>query len=358
MQHQGSLEGIHSCNICGKQLKTKRQLYNHRRTHKDKVICDICFKYFVNEASKKRHEMEVHCEKKDFNCEKCDRCFARRLTLEEHMNVCGKIQPHNKKPKRPYKAVECSFCGKKFSMKHNLRRHENQQHKIECKNGYMIVSNKLNKKKQRQQKEHICYYCPIAKKFHNKSNFNRHLIMVHKGTSKYISNRQSFIKLAEDQVLERKVYCHICKNQFTCISNLNDHLKISHHIIHVHKCTECDQSFSKRKYMINHKRRMHSQTTYTCLVCDKGFKRNYSLKKHISTHLLKLSKRRKSTDQLKRSQRYKRAKKEATEIQSNITHSNEVRSLVLKYLISANSDIVSKITQINEALTGEVLIFT
>ena len=357
MQHQRNLEEIYSCDICDTQLKTKKQLYNHRRIHKDKVKCDICLKYFVNEASKKRHEREVHCKKKDFNCEKCGRCFARRLTLEEHLNVCGKIQPRNKKPKRQSKAVECSFCGAKFTRKLNLKRHENQQHKIKCKNGYMIISNKLKQKMQRQKKEHICYYCPIAKKFHNKSNFNRHIKVVHKGTSKYISNRQSFIKLTEDEVLERKVYCHICRNQFTCINNLNKHLKISHNIIDLYKCTDCDKSFSKRKYMVNHKRRVHSQTIYTCSVCDKSFKRNYSLKKHLSTHLLKLSKRRKSTDKLQRSQRYKRAKTEAGEIQSNMNNSNEVRSLVLIYLMSANSDIVSQITQLNEALTGKVLVY-
>ena len=40
-----------------------------------------------------------------------------------------------------------------------------------------------------------------------------------------------------------------------------------------------------------------------------------------------------------------------------MTNSNEVRSLVLKYLMSANSDIVSQITQLNEALTGKLLVY-
>jgi KRAB domain-containing zinc finger protein len=51
-----------------------------------KKQCDICGKYFQNNAKLERHRM-IHTGVKPFQCEKCHRCFNQKANLKAHMVV-------------------------------------------------------------------------------------------------------------------------------------------------------------------------------------------------------------------------------------------------------------------------------
>lgn len=54
------------------------------KLEKDPLQCEVCLKYFSSKNNKKRHEM-IHSGEKPFQCALCDRSFARKDHIQDHM---------------------------------------------------------------------------------------------------------------------------------------------------------------------------------------------------------------------------------------------------------------------------------
>ena len=79
------------CNICNKNLKTKKLLQNHiiqvHDVKKDKTSKnDICNKV-LKRQSLKLQKNTVHQKGKPNNCEFCDKSFSRAGYLKEHIHT-------------------------------------------------------------------------------------------------------------------------------------------------------------------------------------------------------------------------------------------------------------------------------
>ena len=162
------------CSDCGKVFKSRKNLYDHKRVHKEKLKCDICSKMFSYQSTLKRHKDTIHSNQKiRFQCDNCSKTFTLKSNMEFHKkNNCSKgcVVPKSKKILPP---ADCGICGRHFTTKSNLKVHQNQHHTIRNKVGFMMVNSTLSKyRNPNKRTEYICYSCPVLRRYYDKSNLN------------------------------------------------------------------------------------------------------------------------------------------------------------------------------------------
>ena len=154
----------------------------------------------------------------------------------------------NKKLKRETSHVVCYICDKQYADKYVLDQHVAQVHNQET------------------------LKCPeCAKSFQRKSNLRDHLHTVH-GDDKDI-----FSKLT---------ICKYCNKEFTLSQNLDRHIVEQHLFPNNHpriKCTECDDTFTRRESMTSHREREHYATSgfHKCGICEMIFSNTGNVNRHI-----------------------------------------------------------------------------
>ncbi|XP_053577510.1 zinc finger protein 383-like [Bombina bombina] len=140
---------------------------------------------------------------------------------------------------RTHLANLCSECGKCFTKKSHLNRHQ---------------------KIHTQEKAFSCLEC--GKCFNQKSNLLGHL-NIHTG---------------------QKVYsCSLCGKDFTFKSNLNRHQKV-HSGQKAFSCSECGKCFTYNSNLISHRKIHTGQKEFSCSECGKCFTKKSNLISHLKVH--------------------------------------------------------------------------
>ncbi|KAK7073558.1 hypothetical protein SK128_012135, partial [Halocaridina rubra] len=105
-------ERPHVCSVCAKSFKCKYDLVNHMKRHSDvrAYTCMECGSSFKTACDRLRH---VRIHKKHFKCEKCDRGYENKSTLDNHMLIAHGSD-------RPFQCTECGRC---FRTKGSINRH-------------------------------------------------------------------------------------------------------------------------------------------------------------------------------------------------------------------------------------------
>ena len=348
------VKDVHSqtykCHLCLKVFKTKFNLGRHINQHMEaqtttKHQCYICDRIFTREDNLKRHKEEVHTKKANLHqCEHCGKLFQRKVNRSAHSKICG--GETNRK--------ECNICGETFGYKYTLNRHIKNKHKVMMNSGsYMIVSSKINKYRfPKKKKEHICYNCPILKKFHSSWELRRHK-KIHTGKENLIISDQKSITISSSDIHNRHVVCHICKGTYSCIQNLKEHMLQSHSTEKIYACTLCTRSFPLLKALKKHQKRFHAPKNKKCHICNKCFKFDVLLEKHIKGHLSE--KKIKATKNVSKQEQYKRSKKYAENIKNEIKQNPEsVRKTILNNMCT-DKDFVSYFGKIDPLSETEVI---
>ena len=107
------------CDVCGKALKTKCNLYKHRKqhTHCDRHQCKKCDKFYTYRHQLHRHVRRTHDHIKETNRgTKCNFCSNCVVNMDKHV---AKHHADSNSHK-----IECSTCGKIIKGKHNIKLHE------------------------------------------------------------------------------------------------------------------------------------------------------------------------------------------------------------------------------------------
>ena len=60
----------------------------------DSKVCQICDKVFSTVYSQRRHMQQVHLGEKKFQCNICERRFAQKLYMVEHMSIHYDVEPY------------------------------------------------------------------------------------------------------------------------------------------------------------------------------------------------------------------------------------------------------------------------
>uniref|UniRef100_A0A182M2I1 Protein krueppel n=1 Tax=Anopheles culicifacies TaxID=139723 RepID=A0A182M2I1_9DIPT len=168
------------------------QEYHPKQSKKKE--CPVCGKT-VSQISK---HMLVHNGRKEFSCDRCEKRFVRRSSLQQHLNIHRNI--------RKYK---CEYCEQSFCDRSSLRYHL---------------------AKHRGVRRFQCHYCD--RQFTTSSQWKQHEKLAHR---------------------ERSFRCEFCGRMFM----LKHHL-VKHKQLHTgeqsFECDVCGKPFQRRQYLTAHKR--------------------------------------------------------------------------------------------------------
>ena len=118
---KGHLKNVHLskkyvCNLCDKVFARKGHLnYHLKQAHEENGKshkCNFCEKSFATPGMVKSHIDLIHGEKRNFECDKCDKDFKSRWALEYHVSNSHRMLEMN--------YASCKVCEKKFKNKESF----------------------------------------------------------------------------------------------------------------------------------------------------------------------------------------------------------------------------------------------
>ncbi|KAK9870880.1 hypothetical protein WA026_009837 [Henosepilachna vigintioctopunctata] len=226
-----------NCDECHSAFKTKALLKKHKRNHDEKSVrkrcvrCRICGK--VMKTSKQLYgHMKLHSDDEEpFKCEVCGKVYKSLFYLQSHQKMHEGIKPY-----------KCSVCEKAFVISSQLRRHENSHAGFKpfqceiCFRPFGVLQNlKRHLLTHSGDKPYSCATC--GKSFLTFENMNRHT-RTHTG--------------------EKPFSCDICGRRFAHSTTVKEHRR-THTGDKPYGCSICNKRFPLNKVLYKHMRTRHSE---------------------------------------------------------------------------------------------------
>lgn len=106
-------ENLYSCQFCGKNFTTSKDLKVHWRSHTEKKrhTCGVCGKTLSDRSSLRKH-LRIHTGEKPYPCEVCGKRFRNSCGLTKHLRIHTGEKPFT-----------CQTCGMRFNQSSILYRH-------------------------------------------------------------------------------------------------------------------------------------------------------------------------------------------------------------------------------------------
>ncbi|KAJ8922309.1 hypothetical protein NQ315_004251 [Exocentrus adspersus] len=245
------------CDKCNRGFNYQCELNHHHKTvhEQHKFTCEHC-----NKAYKSSGVSKILIIPPILKCDTCDKCFLDMKRLQKHKRV------HKEK------TIPCDLCKKVFKEKYLLVNHKEVKH-------------------FKNLKYFNCLLCD--RKFHQKNLLRRHIENTHLNKFKF--------------------HCDICDRGFNYQSELDLHCKNVHEEPRF-TCKHCSKMFKDPQYFKFHLKthdpdykkveypctvcnKLHHITNFgalgllknnrECPVCGKDFKSSTDLRRHAYTHMEK-----------------------------------------------------------------------
>ena len=169
---------------------------------------------------------------------------------------------------------ECDTCEQKFNLKKGLMTHNRIVH--------MGTREKLYK----------CRNCD--KSFYRKQELSNHVEIAHLGEKKYECEacgkafaskikHGSHVRRAHLHTASKvQIMCTICLKTFTQKGHLEIHVQTIHEKIKKFSCLKCDRKFKRSHHLKSHMKFHDGIKDYVCNICNEAFSQKHSLLTHFS----------------------------------------------------------------------------
>lgn len=242
---------LNSFNNTDTMVKVKPLSYNNSEVEANdskRHTCKHCGVNFSRATALVSHE-RVHVSKNwnmPIECEYCDKQFQDVNHLATHQTTCGKkLMQHSNAEQggtanNKWGKHACSECGKKFTTKQKMFRHQWIHRK----------------------KTHSCEVC--GSQFEKQNELDEHRLSAHPGDSPFT--------------------CTECGKSFVSRQGLWEHGRThAGSPAHFH-CDTCSKTFSSRQGYLIHHRTHTGERPYGCKFCWKAFRDGGTLRKHERIH--------------------------------------------------------------------------
>lgn len=209
--------------------------------------CKHCGVAFSRATALASHE-KIHHTTKNWNmpieCEYCDKQFQDGNHLASHQTTCAKkimrINIEQGLSNNKWGKHACSECGKKFTTKQKMFRHQWIHRK----------------------KTHSCEVC--GTQFEKQSELDEHRLSAHPGDTPHT--------------------CQECGKSFVSRQGLWEHGRTHVGSPAHYQCDKCSKTFSSRQGYLIHNRTHTGERPYGCKFCWKSFRDGGTLRKHERIH--------------------------------------------------------------------------
>ncbi|XP_053121537.1 zinc finger protein 501-like isoform X3 [Hemicordylus capensis] len=250
------------CPECGKSFLSNVAMTIHIRTHTGErpFACHLCPKAFPSRGDLTRH-LKTHLRQKEAPgsspLPKSQKCLTAKLQLLRQLGAApGPKKPHT-----------CPQCGKSFSKKQDLRKHQGTHSTerpfscLECGRSFRLKQILVaHMKVHVGERPHACPQC--GKRFSQKHHVESHQ-RVHTG--------------------EKPFVCTTCGKRYAQKQPLISHLRV-HTGERPYGCAECGKTFRNQATLTIHKRMHTGERPYRCLLCGKTCSQLQHLKSHQRVH--------------------------------------------------------------------------
>lgn len=276
------------CEVCMKLVRDAEALAMHKESHTP-FQCNQCEENFPVFKALHKHYIDVHNPTEPFTCTHCQTTFAslKRFIRHEWKHTgyqpfqcphCSKrfrsysdLVEHQKKHTKAYPFL-CWECGKKFRHGVTLTRHVERVHH----SGEPMT--------QKPLPTFTCSQC--GKTFTSRRCLLKHDNFHHKGLrfpcehcGKGFFGKDALVRHTLIHTGERPFKCDDCDKSFRSAAELKIHRRY-HTGERPFKCTICDKGFVQSCFLTLHMRTHTGERPYVCLVCNKGFSSLHGLKRH------------------------------------------------------------------------------
>ncbi|KAK3516862.1 hypothetical protein QTP70_027082, partial [Hemibagrus guttatus] len=279
-----------SCSWCSLSFTSQIYLHKHlRRCHYEEYenlkLGEIKYVTSIQQTgitsgvtSNQRVEKDV------YPCSQCGKSFTDRSNLRRHQYIHTGVKPHH-----------CSWCGKCFIQRRDLKEHqvihtgEKPYHCSQCGKSFSRQRDlQTHQRIHTGEKLYRCSEC--EKSFNRQSNLIQHQV-IHTGEKPYHCSQcgKSFTRqsnLIQHQIIhtgERLYHCSLCGKSFNHQSYLQRHQCI-HSGEKPYQCSQCEKSFTRQIDVQRHQLSHTGEKPYQCSQCGKSFTRQSTLKSHWRIH--------------------------------------------------------------------------
>lgn len=276
------------CEVCMKLVRDSDALAMHKESHTP-FQCNHCEENFPVFKALHKHYIDVHNPTEPFTCPHCQVTFAslKRFIRHEWKHTgyqpfqcphCTKrfrsysdLVEHQKKHTKAYPFL-CWECGKKFRHGVTLTRHVERVHHA----GEPIT--------EKPSPTFTCAQC--GKSFTSRRCLLKHDNFHHKGLrfpcehcGKGFFGKDALVRHTLIHTGERPFKCDDCDKSFRSAAELKIHRRY-HTGERPFKCNICEKGFVQSCFLTLHMRTHTGERPYVCNTCSKGFSSLHGLKRH------------------------------------------------------------------------------